>query len=135
MYLEEYGVEVRDLERAGAAGGLAGGLHTVGARLRDGFTLISDEVGLYDEIEDADLVVTGEGFLDEQSFEGKVVGGVQSLADAAGVDVIAIAGQVFDGVEDRIRAYSLTGLYGEEASLADTAGCIRAAMELHLSAT
>ena len=42
-------------------------------------------------------MITGEGFLDEQSFEGKVVGGVAALAAALGVPVVAIAGQVYDG--------------------------------------
>ena len=71
------------LEGAGAAGGLAGGLAAVGARLVEGFEVVADEVELYDRIEGADLVITGEGFLDEQSFEGKVVGGVAELAAEA----------------------------------------------------
>ena len=76
----EHGVDVLDLEGAGAAGGLAGGLAAAGARLVSGFDLVADEVDLDERIEGADLVVTGEGFLDEQSFEGKVVGGVVALA-------------------------------------------------------
>ncbi len=85
VYLEEHGVDVRELEGSGAAGGLAGGLAAVGAELVPGFELVADEVGLAERIEGADLVVTGEGFLDEQSFDGKVVGGVAELA--AEVDV------------------------------------------------
>ena len=78
-----------------------------------GFDLVADEVELYDRIEGADLVITGEGFLDAQSFEGKVVGGVAALAAEAGVPVVAIVGEVFDGVEDRIEAVSLVERFGE----------------------
>jgi hypothetical protein len=64
---------------------LAGGLAAIGARLVDGFELVADELELWERIDGADLVITGEGFLDAQSFEGKVVGGVAELAAAEGV--------------------------------------------------
>jgi glycerate kinase len=53
--------------------------------LVEGFDLVADELELDDKLDGADLVVTGEGFLDEQSFEGKVVGGVLERAEAAGI--------------------------------------------------
>jgi len=112
VYLDQYGVEVRNLPRAGAAGGLAGGLLVAGAKLVEGFALVAEEVGLHEAIESTDLVITGEGFLDEQSFEGKVVGGVVDLARAAGVPVLAIAGDVFDRADDRVEAISLTQCFG-----------------------
>jgi glycerate kinase len=126
VYLAEHGVDVTQLEGAGAAGGLAGGLAAAGARLVPGFDLVADEVELDDHLEGADLVITAEGFLDAQSFEGKVVGGVASLAASAGVRVVAIAGEVFDGVEDRIEAISLVGRFGEDRARRDTIACIEA---------
>ena len=51
-------------------------LAALGGQLVPGFDLVADELGLYDAVEGADLVITGEGHLDRQSFEGKVVGGV-----------------------------------------------------------
>src|SRR5204862_4754708 len=101
VYIEDYGIDVRDVAGSGAAGGLAGGLHAISADLIEGFDLVADEVELDDYLEGADLVVTGEGFLDEQSFEGKVVGGVAERAEAAGVPVLVIAGEVFDEVATR----------------------------------
>ena len=101
LYREEYGVDVADLEGAGAAGGLAGGLACVGAELTSGFDLIADRVGLDEAIEGADLVVTGEGFLDAESFDGKVVGGVAELGERLGVRVVAVVGESFDDAEDR----------------------------------
>jgi len=124
VYEEEHGVDVRELDGAGAAGGLAGGLAAVGARLVPGFDLVADEVELFEAIEGADLVITAEGFLDEQSFEGKVVGGVAELAAHAGVPVVAIAGQVFEEVRGRIEAVSLVERFGEARAMADAVACI-----------
>src|SRR5829696_4425353 len=128
VYLRSYGVDVRDLEGSGAAGGLAGGLAAAGARLVPGFDLVADEVDLHDRLEDADLVVTGEGFLDEQSFEGKVVGGVAALAATARVPVLAVVGQVLEGVPvpDGIEVVSLVDAVGTERALGDTAAAVEA---------
>lgn len=124
VYQAEHGVDVTQLPGAGAAGGLAGGLAAVGARLVPGFDLVADEVDLYGHIEGADLVITAEGFLDAQSFEGKVVGGVTSLAEQVGVAVVAIVGEVFDGMEERIEVVSLVHRFGEQRARTDTAACI-----------
>jgi glycerate 2-kinase len=134
VYLEEYGVDVRTLDGSGAAGGLAGGLATIGAELVPGFDVVADELGLADQMTEADLVVTGEGFLDEQSFEGKVVGGVASLAAEAGVPVLAVAGEVFDGCGDRLPAVSLVERFGRERAVGDTEACITDAVEAWLRA-
>ena len=123
-YRERFGVDVEHLDRSGAAGGLAGGLAAIGARLVDGFEIVASRLELEDAIASADLVVTGEGFIDAESFEGKVVGGVASLAKDHGVPVLAVAGQVFDGAETRIDAISLADAYGLERALADPVSCV-----------
>ena len=76
----------------GAAGGLAGGLAAAGAVLVPGFDLVAEALDLAERIATADLVVTGEGHLDAESFAGKAVGGVIGLAAAAGVPVLVVAG-------------------------------------------
>jgi glycerate 2-kinase len=81
-YRREAGVEVTDVVGAGAAGGLAGGLVALGARIEPGFDLVAGLVGLAERMDRADLVVTGEGHLDPPSFHGKVPGGVLALARA-----------------------------------------------------
>ena len=55
------------------AGGLAGGLAALGATLVPGFDVVADALSLAERVDDVDLVVTGEGFLDAQSFAGKAV--------------------------------------------------------------
>ena len=134
VYQDEHGIDVLDLAGAGAAGGLGGGLAAAGATLVSGFEIVADELALYDRIEGADLVITAEGFLDAQSFEGKVVGGVLGLADAAGVPTVAIVGQVFDGVTDRVDAVSLVDRFGEERAHLDTVQCIEEAAREVLAA-
>lgn len=127
-YRERFGVDVEALERAGAAGGLAGGLAAVGAVLVDGFDIVSEQLGLAEAIAAADLVVTGEGFIDSESFDGKVVGGIAACAAEHGVPVLAVAGQVFDDAHERIDAISLADTFGLERALADPAGCVTEAV-------
>ncbi|HEX9260532.1 MAG TPA: glycerate kinase [Acidimicrobiales bacterium] len=124
LYLAEHHVDVTDQPGAGAAGGLAGGLAALGADLVPGFELVADELELAYHMEGADLVVTGEGFLDEQSFEGKVVGGVASMAAAAGVPVLAVAGEVFDGCEQRMTTLSLVEAVGTEQAMTATVASV-----------
>ncbi len=128
VYEQDYGVDVRHLTGSGAAGGLAGGLAAIGAHLDDGFALVADELRLDEHLEDADLVVTGEGFLDQQSFEGKVVGGVAELAAPLDVPVLVVAGQVLDEVDGRLPTVSLVERFGEDAAMEDTLRCVREAV-------
>jgi glycerate 2-kinase len=131
-YADEYGVDVTNLPGAGAAGGLAGGLAAVGAELMSGFELVADEVGLFDAIEHADLVITGEGFLDAESFAGKVVGGVVELCTEIEVPVLAVVGEVFDGTDGRVPTISLVERFGRERALVDPLTCIEEAVSEYL---
>jgi glycerate 2-kinase len=127
VYLADHGVDVRALEGAGAAGGLAGGLAVAGASLAGGFDAVADELDLPDAVEGADLVITAEGFLDEQSFDGKVVGGVAELAVAAGVPCVAVVGEVVEGLADPpggLRVVSLVERFGHERARGDVLSCI-----------
>lgn len=131
VYEEDYGVDVRSIPGAGAAGGLAGGLAAIGAQLVPGFDLVADAVGLAERIEAADLVVTSEGFLDEQSFRGKVVGGVTGLAAAARVPVLVVVGEVFG--EFDLPVVALVERFGRERAMTDTVACISEAVASHLA--
>ncbi len=124
VYLEDYGVDVKVIAGTGAAGGLAGGLVTIGATIESGFELISVELDLAEAVEHADLVVTGEGFVDEASFHGKVVGGLVELAAEFQVPILVVAGEVFDGVGDRAETVSLVERFGRERAMTDTLACV-----------
>ncbi|MGZ4461489.1 MAG: glycerate kinase family protein [Gaiellaceae bacterium] len=126
-YRRDLGVDVESLPGAGAAGGLAGGLAALGAELVVGFDLVADLLGLDAALEEADLVITGEGRLDRTSFEGKVVGGVLARAEAAGRPVLVIAGDVEAGVRERVQSVSLRERFGERRAWTETACCIEEA--------
>jgi glycerate 2-kinase len=89
----DLGSDFRDTPGAGAAGGLGFGLMTFcGAPVKSGFEIVAEFVGLRSAIEEADVVITGEGRLDEQTLEGKGPAGVARLARELGKRVFAIVG-------------------------------------------
>jgi glycerate kinase len=84
----------RSVPHTGAAGGLAGGLWAfLGARLLPGAAYVLDAVGFDARTREADLVVTGEGRLDEQTLEGKVVAEVAARSRRAGRACHAVVGE------------------------------------------
>jgi glycerate 2-kinase len=125
-YRTRYGVDVLDLPGSGAAGGLGGGLAALGAALEPGFALIADAVGLRPAMRGVDLVLTGEGLLDAQSFDGKVVGGVAAAADEAGLPWCAVVGQAAERPPGTV-VTDLVATFGREAALTSTAQCLRIA--------
>lgn len=87
--------EVADLPGAGAAGGLGFGLvYFAGGKLRGGFEIVADAVGLAERVAAADVVITGEGSLDAQSLCGKGPAGIAAMARKAGKRVVALAGRI-----------------------------------------
>ncbi|WP_242694003.1 glycerate kinase [Proteiniclasticum aestuarii] len=94
------GKDFRNHPGAGAAGGL--GFALLGylqAELKEGITLVLEAIGLNEDLQDADLVFTGEGRIDAQSAMGKAPGGVAQLAGKYGVKVIALGGSVSRDVD------------------------------------
>jgi glycerate kinase len=126
-YRSEFGVDVSEIEGSGAAGGIAGLLAALGGRLVPGFELVADELDLYEHLEGADLVITGEGHLDAQSFAGKVVGGVAEIAADHGIAVAAIVGIADDDVRDRIRYVSIAEEFGLDRAMREPLWCIEQA--------
>jgi len=129
-YERAFGVDVRDVPGAGAAGGLAGGLVALGGRVVPGFDLVAGLVDLPARLARADLVVTGEGRLDPTSLEGKVVGSVIRLV-AGRVPVLCIVGDVDPAVVDDeqlgpgVEVVSLVDLAGPERARAAVAELVR----------
>ena len=103
VYRHRTGSDVTGLPGSGAAGGLAGGLAALGARLAPGFEVVAGASGFEQALAGARLVVTGEGRLDPSSLAGKVPGGVLEWAEAEEVPRRAvIAGQVDPSVRDAL---------------------------------
>jgi glycerate kinase len=135
-YRRQFGIDVDDVPGSGAAGGLAGGLLAVGARLVPGFDAVADRLGLDAALAGADLVVTGEGRLDGTSLAGKVVGGVLRRSAAAAVPVLVLAGTVDAEVvlPSGVAVVDLTRTFGPERSWRDLPGCVREAVTERLGA-
>jgi glycerate kinase len=109
-YRARTGVDVESLDGAGAAGGLAGGLAALGARLEPGFDVVAHAAGLDDAFEGVTMVLTGEGRTDVTSFEGKVVGSVLEWAAELGVEARAVvAGQMTDEAREELSVLGARG--------------------------
>ena len=93
-FMKYTGRSVAEEPGAGAAGGLGGACDALlGARLISGFDHLLDVVDLEEAIAETDVVVTGEGCVDGQSFDGKVVGRIAELARKFSVKTYVICGQ------------------------------------------
>ena len=137
MFAEDFGADVTAIAGGGAAGGLGGALAALGGTLLPGFELVADELDLYDHLEGADLVITGEGCLDDTSSDGKVVGGVASIAAEQGLPTLAIVGADERGdatTPTDLQVVSLVDEFGEDAAFAEPKRLIEQAAASWLSA-
>ena len=90
---EQFGTDVVNVPGAGAAGGLgAGALFFLNATLRPGVDVVLDAVDFDRHVRQADFVLTGEGKLDHQTLQGKVLKGIADRASLANVPVVALCG-------------------------------------------
>ena len=97
----DLGCDVRHLPGGGASGGLGAGLHALlGARLHPRYDIIMRYYDVDRLLRAADLVITAEGGLDEQTPYGKIPAEVARRAQAFDVPVIALAGTVGHGARD-----------------------------------
>ncbi len=96
----DLGIEVEEVEGAGAAGGMGAALLAFfDAKLETGIDLILQTLHLEDYIKGSDLVFTGEGKIDVQTLHGKTIVGIARIAKRNKVPVIAIAGKLGEGIE------------------------------------
>lgn len=117
------GAPVSERPGAGAAGGLGGALLALGARRESGATVVATHIGLFDDVAAADLVITGEGRLDDQSLHGKVISALAREARRHGVPVLVLAGQVTLG-DDELSAAGISDAH----AVADYAGSVELAI-------
>ncbi len=93
-------ISVKDIPGAGAAGGLGAGLIAfLGAELRPGAQIVLEAVHLEEQLRVADLVITAEGQLDEQTAYGKSVSAVAGMAKRYAIPVLALAGSLGKGYQ------------------------------------
>jgi glycerate kinase len=88
------GLPTADRPGSGAGGGIGGMLMALGATAVAGARLVMDEVGFDRRLATADLCITAEGRIDDQTLRGKVVAAVAAACRAAAVECVAVAGAV-----------------------------------------
>lgn len=108
----ELGISVASYPGAGAAGGMgAGCIAFLGAQLKSGIEAILDITEFDRQLEDTDLVLTGEGRVDGQSLRGKVISGIARRTKPRNIPLIVLAGGIDPSAEE---AYQLgiTAMFG-----------------------
>ncbi|MFA1820152.1 glycerate kinase [Virgibacillus oceani] len=97
---KQLSINIIDVPGAGAAGGLGAGLLAfLQGKLRPGIEVVLEAIDLEKELQNADLVITGEGKTDEQTSFGKAPMGVGQLAKDNSVPVICVSGSIVSGYE------------------------------------
>jgi glycerate 2-kinase len=115
---------VSDISGAGAAGGLGAALLSLGATVTSGAGLVRELTHLDAALDDADVVITGEGSFDWQSLRGKLITAVAGGAAERGIPCVAVAGQVTVGRREM-------GAAGVQAaySVSEHVGSVRKSIE------
>ncbi|KPK85124.1 MAG: hypothetical protein AMS27_08230 [Bacteroides sp. SM23_62_1] len=125
---DKFGKDVSKLPGAGASGGLgAGAVVFLNASLTSGIKLVMEITGFEDYLRTSNLVITGEGKIDKQTFQGKVVDGVTQLAKKYSIPVLAICGDLLIDDHELTRhgikeARSLVSYYGSVEQAMKNAG-------------
>ncbi|WP_026701319.1 glycerate kinase [Salibacterium aidingense] len=122
----QLGKNVDNLPGAGAAGGLGAGLKAfLNASLEPGIDIVLKETHFRERIQEADLVITGEGKIDHQTINGKTPVGVAEAANGVkSIPVLAFCGQLGEGYEE-VYSHRITAVF----SIMPGPGSVETAME------
>ncbi len=108
---EKYGVDVQAIVGGGAAGGLGTALKVfLNANMQSGITTMLELADFDNVLEGSTCVITGEGRIDSQSADGKVISGILEHTLNKGVPTFAIVGSVGDNAE-KLYNYGLNGIF------------------------
>ena len=115
----KYKMNIIPVAGAGAAGGMGGAFRAfLDAKLQRGIEMVLDSIDFNAIIQDADLIITGEGKIDFQTAKGKTAAGVLARAKQQGIPVVAIGGSV--EMCDSVQQMGFAGVYpilGEKVPL------------------
>ncbi|GAB3313902.1 glycerate 3-kinase [Larkinella ripae] len=90
---DQFGIDLAEVPGAGAAGGMgAGALFFLNATLKEGVKVVMEQTRFLDQLNGTDLVLTGEGKLDHQTLQGKLIFGIAQQARAAAIPTVALCG-------------------------------------------
>jgi len=116
-------IAVTDIEGAGAAGGLgAGAVAFLNAKIQSGIEFVLEQTNFNNQINKAiDLIITGEGTVDKQTLQGKVVKGISSIAIQNNIPFYIIAGIVKDKqlIEKHLKPSGISAIMELDISFED----------------
>lgn len=99
---DQFGIEMKKIKHGGAAGGTASGAFALlGAQLVEGIDYFLSITDFEDALKNSNVVITGEGAIDNQTLHGKGPAGIAKRAKGFGIPVIAFAGKIQNGLEDQ----------------------------------
>lgn len=97
----DFGVDIAQLPGTGAAGGLGfGALFFLKATLKEGVKIVMEQTRFETQLTDADLVLTGEGKIDGQTLQGKLIAGIAGAAQKQNIPVAALCGALMVSPSD-----------------------------------
>lgn len=139
LVLRNLKIDLQQVYGAGAGGGFAGGAHAfMGAALKRGTDVVFDITNFYEAAAWADAIITGEGKLDNQTLQGKLVHGVVRATQKLGKPVFVICGEsqlTGDEVKslNATAIFSLTNYAGKEAAVMQTDKILSKLTELQVA--
>lgn len=132
--LEVFGVAVNKIPGSGAAGGLGAALCVfLNASIKSGIDTVLDLIDFNSKLNEADIVITGEGRIDWQSVQGKVLSGVGARCKKANIPAVAIVGGMGYGAE-KIYEYGISSIISTVNAPMELNEALERAKELYESA-
>ena len=118
--------DISNVPGAGAAGGIGGGMIAfLGAELQSGIQTFMEITHLESVLKDCDLIITGEGKLDIQTEQGKVISGVCELATKHNKKVIAVCGAIDQPIPASLGISEYYTVLSRSASLEEAMNCTK----------
>lgn len=106
-----YNLDVANMPKAGAAGGLGGAFLLLGCKLIKGIDLVLKHTKFEEKIKDANYIFTGEGSVDSQTQYGKTIAGIANIVKRYNIPIIVLAGKVGDDIEE-LYDLGITSVFG-----------------------
>ncbi|MBU3161534.1 glycerate kinase [Clostridium frigoris] len=111
IIVETFGIDISNIPKSGAAGGLGGAFILLNGSLLRGVDLVLKHTRFEERIKDADFIITGEGSIDAQTKYGKTISGIAQIAKKYKIPTIVLAGMVGDNIEE-LYSMGVTSVFG-----------------------
>lgn len=108
---EAFDIDISNIPKTGAAGGLGGAFFLLNGSLIRGVDLVIKHTKFEERIKDADFIITGEGSIDSQTKYGKTIVGIAHIAKKYNIPIIVLAGKVGDDIEE-LYSMGVTSVFG-----------------------